>query len=62
MYGFNRLIIMMIILSKWLNIYILLIDGTLTGTSTLDQSEPANNGICHTPQSSWTGASPLDVV
>ena len=35
--------------------------GTLTGTTTSDQSEPGNNGnerVLHNPQSSRSGASP----
>ena len=47
---------------KWLNISIWLIDGTLTGTTTLGQSGPGNNGnkgVLHILQSSRTEVSPL---
>ena len=40
--------------------FILLLDGTITGTATLGQSEPGSNGNeeeHHIPQSSRTGAS-----
>ena len=40
-------------------------NGTLTGTTTPDQSEPSSNGyigVCHTSQIFRTGASPLDAV
>ena len=40
-------------------------DGTLTDTTTLDQSRPGSNGnvrVLHTPQISRTGALQSDVV
>ena len=49
--------------SKWLNSFIWLTDGLLTGTNTLGQSEPGSNGndgVLHIPQSSKTGDSLLD--
>ena len=49
-----------------LNIYIWPIDRTLSGATTLDQSEPGsdgNDGVLRIPQSSSiTGASPLDCL
>ena len=51
LYGFKSLIII-IILSKKLNSSIWPIDGTLTGTTTLDQNGPESNGnkrILHIP-------------
>ena len=51
--------------SKWLNISVWPIDGTLRGPTKLSQSGPGSNsneGILHIPQSSWTGASPSDAV
>ena len=50
---------------KFLNISVLPINGTLISTTTLGESEPQSNGnerVLHIPQSSRTGASPLDAV
>ena len=40
-------------------------DGTLIGTTTLDQSGPESNGnegVLYTPQITWTGALPSDAA
>ena len=47
--------------SKWLNSSIWPLDGTLTGTTTLDQNGPGINGNkdgLHIPQNSSAGVSP----
>ena len=49
----------------WLNNFIRPIVGTLTGTTTLGQSETGSNGneeVLHISQSSRTGASTSDVL
>ena len=48
---------------KWLSIFILPINGTLIGNTTLSQSKPGgtiNEGLLHIPQNSGTEASPSD--
>ena len=48
---------------KLLNISIWPINGTLKGSTMRDQSGPKSNdneGVLHTPQNSWAGASPSD--
>ena len=50
---------------KWLNVFILLLDGTQTGTTTLVPSETGSNcneGELHIPQSSSTGPQPSHAV
>ena len=49
--------------NKWLNYSIWPLDGALTGTTTLAQSEPESNGnegVLYTFQSPRIRASPLD--
>ena len=55
--------ILIIILSKRLNSFIWPIDGNITDTATLDQSEPGSNSteeVLHIHESSRTRASPSD--
>ena len=50
--------------NKWLNTSIWRIDGTLTGTTTLDQSVPSSNEnktLLHILQRPWSGAFSSDV-
>ena len=57
--------IIITILSEWLNSSIWPQDGTLTGTTTSGQSgarSNSNEGVLHIPQSTRTGTSLWDVV
>ena len=64
LYCFKWLIII-IILSKWLNSSVWPIDRTIAGTIHLGQSVPGSNGkkeVLHFPKISRTGASPSDAI